>query len=182
MHNISAPLNINLFAGPGCGKSTIAAQLFATLKMKHKNAELITEFAKDLTYKKDLMTLSDQLYLAGKQHNKLHRLLTHNLDFIIHDSPFVMGLTYVNENGHLPVPEFTDMLVKLYNSYTNLNIFLERNENVDYQQVGRHQTLLQAIDKDNEIKQLLITHKIPFIIVKVGETTIDNILDILHIK
>jgi adenylylsulfate kinase-like enzyme len=39
---------INLFGGPGTGKSTLAAALFTDLKMKGINAELVTEFAKDL--------------------------------------------------------------------------------------------------------------------------------------
>ena len=40
---------INLFGGPGTGKSTGAAYIFAKLKMCGVNCELITEFAKDMT-------------------------------------------------------------------------------------------------------------------------------------
>lgn len=42
-------LVVNLFGGPGSGKSTGAAYVFARLKMLGYNAELVTEFAKDKT-------------------------------------------------------------------------------------------------------------------------------------
>ena len=40
---------INLFGGPGCGKSTGAAYVFSKLKMLGVNAELTSEYAKDKT-------------------------------------------------------------------------------------------------------------------------------------
>lgn len=43
---------INLFAGPGAGKSTTAARLFSTLKLRGKNAELVQEFAKGAAWEK----------------------------------------------------------------------------------------------------------------------------------
>ena len=39
---------INLFGVPSAGKSTGAAYIFSRLKMAGVNAELVTEFAKDL--------------------------------------------------------------------------------------------------------------------------------------
>ena len=40
-------LVINLFGGPGCGKSTTMARLFADLKARGYNVEMVSEFAKD---------------------------------------------------------------------------------------------------------------------------------------
>ena len=40
-------LLISLYSGPGSGKSTGAAWIFAKLKLAGVNAELVTEFAKD---------------------------------------------------------------------------------------------------------------------------------------
>jgi adenylate kinase family enzyme len=37
---------INLFGGPGCGKSTLAARIFSILKLKDISCELINEYAK----------------------------------------------------------------------------------------------------------------------------------------
>ena len=38
---------INLYGGPGTGKSTTAAALFALIKREGYNVELVTEFAID---------------------------------------------------------------------------------------------------------------------------------------
>ena len=39
-------LVINLIGGPGCGKSTIAAELFSRLKKMGVTCELVTEYIK----------------------------------------------------------------------------------------------------------------------------------------
>ena len=41
---------VNLFAGPGSGKSTTASGLFHLLKLDNKKTELVTEYAKDAIY------------------------------------------------------------------------------------------------------------------------------------
>lgn len=49
---------VNLFAGPGAGKSTGAAYIFAMLKMHGIDCELVTEFAKDKTWEHNSKALS----------------------------------------------------------------------------------------------------------------------------
>jgi adenylate kinase family enzyme len=41
---------INIFGGPGAGKSTTAAALFAEMKRRGMNVELATEVAEDREY------------------------------------------------------------------------------------------------------------------------------------
>ena len=41
---------INFYGGPGIGKSTMAAKMFAALKTAGVKTELVGEFAKDLVY------------------------------------------------------------------------------------------------------------------------------------
>ena len=48
---------INLFGGPGCGKSTIAAELFAILKKQGYEVELVTEYAKDKVWEESLKSV-----------------------------------------------------------------------------------------------------------------------------
>lgn len=43
-------LVVNLFGTPGAGKSTGVAYIFSNLKMRGINAELVTEFAKDMVW------------------------------------------------------------------------------------------------------------------------------------
>ena len=51
---------INLWGGPGCGKSTTAAGLFSIMKMRGHKVELVTEYAKELTYDRNLTITKDE--------------------------------------------------------------------------------------------------------------------------
>ena len=41
---------INLYGGPGCGKSTVSSGLFYKMKSEGYCVEYVSEYAKDLTY------------------------------------------------------------------------------------------------------------------------------------
>lgn len=56
-------LVVNLFGVPGAGKSTGAAYVFSKLKMKGINAELVTEFAKDIVWENNSRGLKNQEYI-----------------------------------------------------------------------------------------------------------------------
>lgn len=58
---------VNFFGGPGAGKSTTSAHLFSLLKMSEINCELVTEFAKDLTWSESVKMLGFQPYVFGEQ-------------------------------------------------------------------------------------------------------------------
>lgn len=58
---------VNLFGGPGAGKSTTAASLFAEMKKLGKNVELVTEVAKDFVWEERQKTLEIQPYITVKQ-------------------------------------------------------------------------------------------------------------------
>lgn len=170
--------NINLFGGPGTGKSTIAAGLFHKMKTKGYRAEYIQEYAKELTFGKDYTKLSDQLLILGEQHHRMFRLKD-QVDFLIHDSPFVMGMTYLQKDPHLDKKKYAKLIVSMFKSYNNVNIFLERNVGVHgYQEYGRSQSLNEAIQKDNEIKQMLDDNNIKYYTVKMGKKSLKKIMKI----
>jgi len=54
---------INIFGGPGAGKSTTAALLFAEMKSGGFKVELVTEVAKDFVWEDRSTTLSIQPYI-----------------------------------------------------------------------------------------------------------------------
>jgi len=176
-------LNINLFGGPGTGKSTTAAGLFSLMKSKEYRVELLQEYAKDLTYGEDSVKLSDQLHVLGEQHHRLFRLID-KVDYVIHDSPFVMGLTYLDNNSIIPSRSLSDFTVDLFKAYNNLNIFLVRDTEVHkYQEYGRSQSLVEAEAKDRAIKDLLRNSNIPFVEVAVSLATTSDILrEIIKLK
>lgn len=146
-------LNINLFGGPCTGKSTSAAGIFYELKKLNQNAEYVPEFAKELLYAEDYTKLSDQLYVLAEQHHRIFRLHG-NVDFIIHDSPFLLSAVYIDENPYYSVQEFKKFVINLFNSYNTLNFFLTRDDQ-PYQDFGRTQTFEEALEIDKQILTLL---------------------------
>jgi hypothetical protein len=166
-------VNINLFSGPSVGKSTTASGLFYKMKKQNYKVEYIPEYAKELTYGKDFTRLSDQLLILGEQHHRLFRLAD-KVDMVIHDSPFVMGLVYLVDDPHLPKKEYRKLIIKMFKSYDNFNIFIERDDST-YQAYGRNQTLEECKEKDKQIMKLLDDEDIPYTKIRMSPTIMDDI-------
>lgn len=161
---------INLFAGPGAGKSTTAAGLFHSMKLDKFNVELVTEYAKDLTWDERWGTLDDQLYVFAKQNNRLYRL-RNKVDYVVTDSPLLVGLMY-KKPDFLP-QHFDNLVMEAWNTYDNYNFFLDRRK--EYIQIGRTQTLDEAQAVDARVKNYLDSHGIVYETVP-GDTTAVNII------
>ena len=169
-------IHINIFGAPGSGKSTSRARLFYDMKKLGYKVEEISEMAKDYTYAEEFMKLGDQVYLLGQQHHK-HFVLDNQVDYIITDSPFIMGSMYMNQNSPY-LNEFEKLAVQMHKSYETLNFFIERNH--DYQTFGRNQTEEQSDEKADEIKNFLNKYNIDYITVKSGEPFIKNALKLIQ--
>lgn len=139
---------VNFYGGPGTGKSTVAASVFAELKWRGYNVELVTEFAKDLVWEKRFHTLEDQIYIFGKQFHKIHRLID-QVEFVITDSPLLLSLYY----GSALSKEFKDLVYSEYKKLDNIDIFLKREK--EYNPKGRMQTLEEAKEIDKNLINLL---------------------------
>lgn len=167
------PIVVNLFAGPGAGKSTAAAYIFSQLKMKGINCELITEFAKDKTWEKNYSALRCQEYVFGKQSYKMDRCRD-QVDVIITDSPLPLGIFY-NQNPVLG-RHYESLVMDVFNTYDNLNFFINRKK--PYNPVGRNQTEEEAKEIDERIKIFCQKHDISYLIkdgTELGYTDIVNI-------
>jgi len=147
---------INFFAGPGAGKSTTASGLFCLMKQNGDNVELVTEFAKDLTWEGNLNCLKDQLFVSATQNHRLFRLID-EVDWVVTDSPLLLSLLYKKSNYY---DKFDEFMLSVFNSYNNFNFFINRTK--DYVQSGRTQTLHEAQQLDSKIKLLLKNLKIPY--------------------
>lgn len=171
---------INMFGGPCTGKSVTAADVFVHLKKQHINIELIDEYAKQLTYDKRFNILqNDQLYVLAKQHRKQYRVRNH-VDYAVTDSPLILGCIYFDaEYNGCAFDNFRNMAFDVFNRYNNVNIFLIRNDEFEYQSEGRNQSLNEACGIDNEVLQFLIEYNIPHYKVVVGDTAMEQISEIL---
>ena len=141
---------INLFGGPGTGKSTCAAYIFSRLKMMGINAELVTEAAKDLTWEESFKNLKDQIYVFGKQAHRLFRCAD-QVDVIVTDSPIFLSTIY-NQDDDIDV-ELHNLVLKVIDKYNNINIVLKRVK--PYNPVGRTQTEAESDAISNNIKSCL---------------------------
>lgn len=156
-HGTWAVKIINLFAGPGAGKSTMAMYLSAMMKTMGLNVEYVTEYAKDLTWEKRFDILADQLYVLAKQNRKLNRL-EGQVDYVVTDSPLLLSEHYRTPD-YLP-KSFQPMIFELWEMYDNENFFIHRVK--PYKQVGRTQSEEEAKEIDGQIRKMLIDHAIPF--------------------
>lgn len=165
---------VNLFSGPGAGKSTAAAGVFYELKRKFVNCELVTEYAKDVVWRESTNILNNQLYVFGKQHNRIFHL-KNKVDVIVTDSPFIMGLVYVNYD--VVSPSFEQLVVDEFTrpDVINLNYVIKRVRR--YQQEGRLQNEDEAKKKDVEIMDMLDKHNIKYTVLKGKESTVPLIVD-----
>lgn len=171
-------VNINFFGGPGVGKSTTSAGLFSAMKQNGARVEYVQEFAKELTFSNDTTRLKDQLLILGEQHHRVFRLRD-SVDFAIHDSPIILGLAYIEEDGFIPVGEFRELVLRLHANYDNINIVLGRSEEHPYQEYGRSQTKVEAEQKDVSIRELLDSNRIRYYDVASGPDAVTTVLEIL---
>jgi hypothetical protein len=144
---------VNLFAGPGVGKSTTAARIFAELKMHGVNCEMALEFAKDKVWEESFKTIDDQIYIFGKQFHKIWRLKD-KVDVIICDSPLPISIVYDKENSEA----FHTLIMEQFNKFDNYNVLLTRS--CEYQKEGRIQTEEEAKGVDEMVKKVLKDYNI----------------------
>lgn len=159
-------LVVNLYAGPGTGKSTTAASVFAILKQNGINAELSHEFAKDLTWEKRHKTLTFQPYVIGKQMWRIQRLLG-EVDIVINDSPVLLGLVYGVDASWMK--KYEQFILEYHKSLNTLDIFLIRSSDRPYNPKGRNQTEAEASALDDKIANVLDRHSLPYKAVLMGK-------------
>lgn len=161
---ISTMKVINLFAEPGAGKSTTASGLFFGMKHMGLRVELVTEYAKACVWEGKKQTLDDQLYVTAKQNHQMERLRG-KVDFIITDSPLLLGLVYCKSTMF---PSFRPLLKEVFDSYENFNVLIRRSKK--YCPEGRMQSEFEAANIALQIRDLLVDFNMPFV------ETIGNVL------
>jgi len=154
---------VNLFGGPGVGKSTLAAELFVELKKRNIQTEMIQEYVKAWAWEGKPIGPFDQLYILAKQ-LKLETRLYGKVQVVITDSPLMFSPIYERFYGaENPVCEAACMAVvrgAKDHGVTHLNYLLTRT--VAYQQAGRYQTEEQAKEVDKWMETFLNFHQMPF--------------------
>lgn len=159
---------INLFGGPCAGKSTTAYALVANLKWMGIDAELVTEFAKDLTWEGS-PALDTQMYITGNQIWREDRLMD-KVQVLVTDSPIIMSSMYYDGKHQ---ESWEDIVFEVFNSRNNWNFFVV-NKGKTYNTNGRNQTEAEARLIGKRIGIMLREKEVPY---TVADT--DTIIDIV---
>ena len=148
---------INLFGGPGAGKSTCAMEICSELKKHGLSAEYVQEYAKELVYENrmDLLDGSrEHQQLLFEEQKRRMNILLGKVDFIVTDSPVILSAIY---NKDL-TPDFEQQVLKEFNKNRNFNIFINRGKT--FESNGRIHNLDESIEIDNQLKEYLEQNQI----------------------
>jgi predicted ATPase len=126
-------LVINLIGGPGAGKSTTSAGLFFLMKIAGYKVELVTEYAKELSYDENWNDLKKQIHVLAEQERRQRRLLG-KVDYIITDAPLLTGMAYVSDPRDQHAVEQSAQ--SLFAAYNNVNFVIKRGK--PFASYGRH--------------------------------------------
>ena len=174
---------INLFGGPGIGKSSIAAGLTYKLKKQHITCDNPYEFPKLLAWDENHSAIRDQLFVLANQHRGIVKSYG-KVDYIILDSPILLSLTYKSfyKSNEYPATlygeSFDNMVLDIYNRYDNINIVLKRSEG-KHNNSERYQNLEESIELDTVIENSLKNNDLPYHTVNVDGKTVKNILKLI---
>lgn len=156
-------LVVNLFAGPGTGKSTTMAGIFTRLKEAGVSTELVHEFAKDLVWEKRKTALGYQPYIFGKQSYHIHRLLG-QVDVIVTDSPILLSSHIYGCGEGYDDKTFKAFAMETFKKWNTLNVFLIRNNDLHpFVGAGRTQDQAEAEIIDQRILKMLRDNDVPYI-------------------
>lgn len=141
----------NALGGPGSGKSTMSYGLIAALKARGHKAELVTEVAKELMYRRDFVALANQFEVVRQQDQRLRDLLG-QVDVIVMDSSLPLGILYAPKDGPYAEEWFARRTWEMFDGYQNFNVFVRRCK--AYETYGRRESLDQAQLLDQQILDL----------------------------
>ena len=167
-------LVVNLFGVPGAGKSTGAAYIFSKLKMKGINAELVTEFAKDMVWDENRKVLMNQEHIFGSQSYRLDRL-RNKVDVVVTDCPLFLTAFY-NKSPVLG-KEFNAVVKNVFNTYNNMNFFIYQLR--DFNQAGRIHTKSEAIAMQEPLLKMLDENHIKYELITGDEKEYDMLTDVV---
>lgn len=169
---------INLFGGPGIGKSTIAAKVFTELKNLGISTELVLDYIKkkvESGHKPDAFT-QPQIY--GEQLKK-ESALYNQVEFIITNSPLLLSAIHQLKNeGHDTIKHqiFHDIRTAKKQNIHHINLVLCRSlpffPDVSYEYEK------ESIEIDQSIHSFLNKNEIDFEIISAPiEDTSERIIE-----
>lgn len=153
--NTSNPIRrINLFGGPGCGKSSISSWLFAKLKEDNLDVEFAPEYIKTWTYIQRECKSFDQVYIFAKQLAIEHNILSNSKSLIVSECPILLNCFYGYYNKSPGFKGSISIAQEFEMEFPSTNIFLVRGDN-PYNANFRYHAFEEAIKIDKELLKFM---------------------------
>jgi nicotinamide riboside kinase len=165
---------VNLFGAPGSGKSTTAAGVFHKLKLAGVNAELVTEYAKDLVYEDRIIALKCQPYIFGKSLRNFERLKG-KVDVIVTDSPVLLSKFYGEKYCDYPTSFYRFVVDEFLKNCDGMNFLVRRTKK--FHSGGRMQTEIESDQIAGEMQSMLMNLNLDFSLIDGNPDAADIIFD-----
>lgn len=157
---------INVYGGPGVGKSTSAAYLYYLLKSGQHNVELVREYVKNWAWEGRKFSVYDEIYFLGKQ-VRHESMLFGKVDWIITDAPVYMTAYYASiycspklAHGVAEAAQAFYQQAEV-DGHQHIHLMLKRTR--PYNPDGRYQTEAQAAEVDAGVRAMLNKFEVPLI-------------------
>lgn len=170
---------INLYGGPGSGKSTAAAYLYYLLKCQGENIELVREYVKNWAWDNRAFNVYDELYFLGKQ-VRHESMLFGKVNYIVTDAPVLMTAYYASIYCSKAFAQGVEQAATAFykqakdDGHQHVHVYLKRN--LPYKAEGRYQTEDQAIQVDEGVLTMLNRLDVPILFSTSGQ---DHLRDTL---
>ncbi|MEG0503962.1 MAG: AAA family ATPase, partial [Raoultibacter sp.] len=159
---------VNIFGGPGAGKTTAAFEISEKLKKLGYVVDYAPEYAKELVWTissshstaeqkhhaSDLLngSTANQTALYAEQKHRVDRLLG-QCDFVVTDSPALLGCMYLKADSAHDHEAFTQRALVDFKQQNNFNLVVKRAGN--YEAEGRLQSASEAAQIDGSLIDFL---------------------------
>lgn len=142
---------INLYGGPGAGKSTLASELYVLMKRQGMSVELVREYAKDWAYQdKHIDTLMKQTYILAKQAQRESSLYG-KVKYLVTDCPMALSGFYAQK--YLGTPAMSVLMLEFLREAERADVehlYFQVPRNKAFDTNGRYESEDEAKEIDRE--------------------------------
>lgn len=163
-------MKIQIFGGPGVGKSTLAARAFSELKSLQYNVGLVQEYVKEFAvHGDDRPKYWDYVHTFGEQMRREYLLFKQGHEVIVTCSPLLLQCVYAEKHARCCSDELIQLALKFEQDVPNVSFFILRSKDQPYSTDGRWETFEQAKGMDREIQSFLSWYDVPLILLRYDE-------------